>query len=542
VSGKRVLIVGGGFGGVYTAMALERRLRRVEGAEISLVTRDNYLVYQPMLAEVVSGSIGLVDTIAPIRRLCPRTNLYAREVESIDLQRRVVMTSSGLSSNPLALEADHLVIAVGNVTQFGGGNGLEEHAFPFKYLGDALVLRNHIISVLEEADIETDVEARRSLLTFVVAGGGFSGVEVIAEINDFVRDAARSFRNIDRSLIRVVLLHSMDLILPEMPATLGRFAQSVLQRRGVEMRLNTLLAGATADYALLANGERIATRTLVSTVPSGPNPLLRMLDCRQERGKVVVDGTLQVPDHPGVWALGDCALVPEALSGENCPPTAQHATRQANTLAHNIAAEMTGGTKKVFAFKALGLLASLGHHKAAAVILGVRVSGLPAWFLWRTIYLMKMPGLDRKIRVVMDWTLALFLKPDIVQMKTQRAAGMCRQHFGAREVIFRQGEHGDRLYIVVDGEVEVVQETGAGEVVLATLGAGEWFGEMALVDSAPRNATARSVTDVKLLTVNDAAFDTLFRHLPPLRGVFQRMIEERMTATIAARTRAAGDA
>ena len=195
----RILILGGGFGGVYTALTLEkilkRDLKRGE-VEIALVSRDNYLTFQPMLPEVVSGSIGILDTITPIRRLCPRTNLYTRAIEAVDLERRRVTLASGVGSRQLQLEYDHLVIALGNVTSFSGQQGLSEHALPFKYLGDALALRNHAIHALEEADIERDPKARQGLLTFVVAGGGFSGVEAVAELNDFVRSAARSFRNV----------------------------------------------------------------------------------------------------------------------------------------------------------------------------------------------------------------------------------------------------------------------------------------------------------------------------------------------------------
>ncbi len=251
----RVLILGGGFGGVYTALTLEkllkRELRRGE-IEIGLVSRDNYLTFQPMLPEVVSGSIGILDTIAPIRRLCPRTNLYTRAIEAIDLDRRRATLAAGVGSRQLELECDHLVIALGSATSFAGQAGLVEHALPFKYLGDALALRNHAIHALEEADIEREPTCRTGLLTFVVAGGGFSGVEAVAELNDFVRSAARSFRNIGPEEIRIVLLHAGGLILPELPKSLAEFAQKLLMKRGVEVRLNTRLAGATAEAALLS--------------------------------------------------------------------------------------------------------------------------------------------------------------------------------------------------------------------------------------------------------------------------------------------------
>lgn len=525
----RILILGGGFGGVYTAMTLERLLKRDPSVEISLVSKENYLVFQPLLPEVISGSIGILDTITSIRRLCPNTSLYNREVISIDPKKKLVTTSSGFQPRPYQLEYDHLVIALGNITSFVGQPGIQEHALPFKYLGDALVLRNHIIHALEEADIETDPELRRAVLTFIVAGGGFSGVESVAELNDYIRAGARSFRNVNPEEIRVVLLHAGPLILPELPEDLARFAQRLLQRRGVEIHLNTRLAGATAEYALLDGGERIPTKTLVSTVPSGPNPLVAALPCKKENGRIVVNEYLEVPDYPGVWAVGDCAWVPDRKTGHPCPPTAQHAIREARCLAKNIVATMRGHPKQAFAYRAIGKLGALGRRSAVAEILGVKLSGVVPWLLWRAIYLMKMPGLDRKIRVATDWFLDLILPPDIVQIKTEKSGGMGREHFEPGEVIFREGDRGDRLYIIVDGEVEVVkEELGKGETTLARRGPGECFGEMALVSDTPRTATVRSRTSLNVLTMDREAFHALFVHLPPLRKLFQQLIEQRI--------------
>jgi NADH dehydrogenase len=524
----RVLIIGGGYAGVYTAMALEKLLKGDPGVEVGLISRENYIVFQPLLPEVISGSIGILDTIVPIRRLCPKTYLYTREVESIDLTNRTVITSAGARPRPYHLEYDHLIIALGNVTSFAGQPGLAEHALPFKYLGDALVLRNRVIHFLEEADIETDPELRRALLTFVVAGGGFSGVEAVAELNDFVMAGARNFRRIKPSEIRVILLHSGALILPELPDSLAKFAQKLLQRRGVEIRLNTRLVGATPESALLEGGEQIRTKTLVSTVPSAPNPLVAAVPCKKERGRIVTNKFLEVPDHPGVWALGDCAWVVDQNTWQPCPPTAQHATRQAACLANNLVADLRAKPKKVFAFKAQGKLASLGHRSAVAEVFGVKLSGFKAWLLWRAIYLMKMPDLDRKVRVSTDWLLDLLLPRDIVQLKTERSASFARQHFEPHEVIFRQGDLGDRLYFVIEGEVEMIrQEPGKGEEVLGRLGPGACFGEMALVNDNPRMATARTVNRVNVMAVDRDAFNALFGSHPPLRLMFQDLIAQR---------------
>jgi NADH dehydrogenase len=354
-------------------------------------------------------------------------------------------------------------------------------------------------------------------------------VEAVAELNDFVRRAARSFRHVDPSEIRVVLLHSGPVILPELPESLARFAQRILARRGVELRLRTRLAGATGDAALLEGGERLATRTLVSTVPSAPNPLVADLPLPMERGRIAVDEHLRVAGREDVWALGDCARVLDASTGQPCPPTAQHAVRQARTLAGNLVATLRGGPRRAHAFRALGKMGSLGHRSAVAEVFGIKLSGFLAWWLWRTIYLLKLPGLDRKLRVAADWTLDLVLPPDIVQLRTGDGHGIRREHFDRGEVIFREGERGDRLYIVLDGEVEVVRRApGLGEAQLARLGVGECFGEIALVSDRPRTATVRSRTPVNVMTVDREAFHAVFATLPPLRGFFERLIATRL--------------
>ena len=332
----RILILGGGFGGVYTAMTLEKCFRRDANVDITLVSKENYLVFQPMLPEVISGSVGLLDVITPIRRLCPRTTLYTRTIESIDLDTKRVTAPAGFGSRRYYLEYDHLVIALGNVTSFAGQPGLVEHALPFKNLSDALMLRNHVLHVLEDADIERAPEVRQALLTFVVAGGGFSGVEAVAALNDFVRQVAKNCCNIKPTELRVILLHSGGRLLPELPESLAQFAQGILAKRGVAVCLNTRLHGATAEAALLVGGERIPTRTLVSTVPTAPNPLVAVLPVPKERGRIVVNEHLEVPGYPGVWAVGDGAWVLDTKTGEPCPPTAQHAIRQARCAGDNI--------------------------------------------------------------------------------------------------------------------------------------------------------------------------------------------------------------
>jgi NADH dehydrogenase len=533
---KRVVILGGGFAGVYAAQYLEKALGRRDDFEITLVNKENYFVFQPMLAEVVSGSVGVTDIVSPIRRLLPRTGLQVREVESIDLISKTVTTSPGFRPHPHVLPYDHLVLALGNVTDFRGLRGLPEHALPFKNLGDALRLRDHCIRALEEASVERDdAELRRQLLTFVVAGGGFSGVEVVAELNDFVRGVAHSYPQINPSEIRVVLLHSRERILPEVTERLGLFAQKILMKRGVEVRLNTRLQAATGDEAVLGDGTRIATRTLVSTVPSSPHPLIESLDLpRDKSGRLIADSFLAIVGAENVWALGDCALVPTGDGREASPPTAQHATRQAKIAAHNIVASIRGGERRAFNFKDLGKLGALGHRSAVAEVLGVPVSGFLAWWLWRTIYLLKLPGWGRRLKVATSWTLDLLLPADLVQLKLGNSTGITREHFEPGEVVFHQGDLGDRIYFVVAGRAEVVRETAGAELILAELGAGEYFGEMALVENTTRNATVRCVEPLDLISLPKREFGVLAAYLPELRRSFEGVVaRRRQAATLA---------
>ena len=527
-AGKRILILGGGFGGVYAAMTLQKLFRRHRDVEIALINQENYFVFQPMLAEVISGNIGILNTITPIRDLCRDVSLYVRKVESIDLERRVVLASHGFRPQSTAIPYDYLVIALGTLENFGVVRGLQEHGLHFKNLGDALVLRNRLIHILEEADIETDAALRRSMLTFVMAGGGFSGVEAIAELNDFVRGVARRYPHVRPEEPKVILLPTGPRILPELPESLSLYAQRLLRRRQVEIRLETRLGAVTAEEAILGDGTRIPTRTLIATIGATPNPVLLSLPMKRERGRIVVNEYLEVPEHPNVWALGDCAYIIDHKTGLPCPPTAQYAVREGRRVALNIQATMQGKERKPFSFSALGMMGSLGHQSAVGHVLGVRVSGLPAWLMWRAIYWAKLPGMTRKFRIGMDWFLSFVLPRELAQINVDPSDSMMREHFEAGEVVFHQGDLGDRMYIVIDGEVEVILTTAEQQTrILAKLSAGEWFGEMALFNDEPRGATVRTITNVNVLAIDRSAFKTLVTHVPPLRAIFEQIMEQR---------------
>jgi NADH dehydrogenase len=526
---KQVVILGGGFAGVYTARYLEKLLRSEE-ASITLINRENYWVYQPMLPEVISGSIGLTNVVSPIRRLCPRTNLIMREVEDIDLKRQIVTISPGFRPRQLQLKYDYLVIALGNTTDFHGMPGMIENAMPFRTLADAMALRNHLIHALEEADVEDDPELRRQLLTFVVGGGGFSGVEVMAELNDFVHAAKRNYLRLRNEPHRCVIVQASNRILPEMSETLAIFAQRILQKRGVEIILNDRLKAATSERAILLSGTEIPCKTLISNVPSAVPSAVQKLDCPKERGRLLVNTGLELKDYEGkVWALGDCASI-KTVAGAKVPPTAQHAVREATTAAINIAAAVHGGKRAGFGFEGLGTLGSLGHGAAVAQIFGVKLSGLLAWFLWRCIYLMKMPGLNRKVRIATDWLLHLLFPPELAQTKIAFESGIRNQHFEPGDIIFQQGDLGDSVYVIEEGECEVLRNRKAEQELLSTLSCGEYFGEMALLSDRTRNATIRARTAMDILIIPKEDFNKLRRSVPAFGGVFTELAARRSEA------------
>ena len=419
----RILVLGGGFGGVYTALHLERLVGKDRAVEITLVSRENFFLFTPMLHEVASCDLDITHIVSPLRTLLQRTAIFIGDVESIDLAHRSVLVRHGFDGHRHLLEYDYLVIALGSVTNFYHLPGLETLALTMKSLGDAIHLRNRVIATLEEGDTECST-ANEGLLTFVVAGGGFAGVETIAGINDFVREALRFYPRLSFERIRMVLVHSGPVILPELGPELGAYAQKRLDERGIEILTNARVAGVTESEVVLGDGTRIPSRLVVWTAGTSPHPLIHELPCALERGRIMVDATLAVPGYSGVWALGDCAVVPDVRTGGVHPPTAQHALREARTVAANIVAAMRGRPARRFDFRTIGQLAAIGRRTGVARVFGINFSGFAAWWLWRTIYLSKLPRLEKKVRVAIDWTLDLLFARDFVQFLTVRAPVM----------------------------------------------------------------------------------------------------------------------
>jgi NADH dehydrogenase len=419
-----VVILGGGFAGVYAARHLERLASSGAPIDVTLVSQDNFFLFTPMLHEVAASDLDITHIVSPLRRLLRRSSIFVGSVQSVDLERRRVLVSHGFDRHAHEIEFDQLVIALGSITNFHNLPGLETNALTMKTLGDAIHLRNRVIATLEEADTECSAAAQSGLLTFVVAGGGFAGVETLGALNDFVRDALQYYPRLRHRSVHMILVHSGSEILPELGETLGAYAREKLTARGLEVLTGARVAAVTPYGVHLADGHFIPSRLVVWTAGTSPHPLLNRLPCACDNGRIIVDSTLSVPGWPGVWALGDCAMIPDARTGKPFPPTAQHAIREARTVARNLVASIRGGRPKPFAFRTLGQLAAIGRRTGVARIFGINFSGFIAWWLWRTIYLAKLPRLEKKIRVALDWTLDLMFAKDFVQFLTVRGPVM----------------------------------------------------------------------------------------------------------------------
>ena len=427
----RILILGGGFAGIEVLRQLQKAFQNDIGIDITLVSRDNFFLFTPMLPEISSGMIETRHIVTPLRVFCNRAKFYEADVESIDMDNKQVVISHriGKQTNPIEwrshlLKYDYLVIALGSETNFFGMNEAAKQAFTLKSLGDAIVIRNHVINMLEQADIEhEDLDLRKILLTFVVVGGGFSGVEIVGELNDFVLDSIEHFyHNIQKANTRMVLVNSGGRILPEVTEKLSEFALQKLRKNGVEVILNTRVIDITARGVKLNDGTNISTQTIIWAGGGKPSPLLSGLSCEHDKsGRIVTNNFLEVVGHTEtIMALGDCACITDPHTGKPYPPTAQHALRQGNIAAINLISTIKdqGIGKKTFVYKTKGVMTLIGRRNGVGILLGYKVHGFTAWWFWRSYYLLNLPTVEKKLRVMVDWFIDLFFKRDVTRLKT----------------------------------------------------------------------------------------------------------------------------
>jgi NADH dehydrogenase len=416
----QIVILGGGFAGVEAARYLDQTAAKRSDVEVTLVSRDNFALFTPMLHEVAAGDLDPGNICNPLRKLLRRVTVLNGDVRAIDLAARRVTISYGVGVLTRESPFDHLVLALGSETNYFGIPGVAEHAVGIKTLGDAIMLRAGVIAMLEAASVEPDPDRRKRILTFVVAGGGFAGVETVGAINDLARDILPHYGRVDPREVRVVLIHSGAVILPELGEALGLYAQEKLRKRQVEIKLKTRVVSYANGAVRCSDGEAVPAGLLVWAAGISPSPILKDMPLELHNGRVVVESTLEVPRFRGIWAVGDCAAVIDPASNHPYPPTAQHALREGRRAAKNICARLEGERTISFVYKAPGQLAAIGRRTGVARIFGLKFSGVVGWVLWRSVYLMKLPRIEKRLRVGLQWVLDEVFERDLGQYITSR--------------------------------------------------------------------------------------------------------------------------
>ncbi|WP_412743034.1 NAD(P)/FAD-dependent oxidoreductase [Krasilnikovia sp. MM14-A1004] len=417
---QRIVVVGAGHVGLYAALRLSKKLS-ARRAEVVVIDPQPHMTYQPFLPEAAAGNISPRHSVVPLRRALSRCRIISGEVTRIEHARKTV-TIQPIEGPTTELTYDHIIVAPGSVSRTLPVPGLREHGIGFKTIGEAIFLRNHILDQLDVAAVTPDPEVRKAALTFVFVGGGYAGIEALAEMEDVVRDALKVYPELRQDEVRFVLVEATNRILPEVGPDMGAYAARQLASRGIDLRLDTRLESCVGGVVRLSDGDEFRTETLVWTAGVKPSPMLDRTDLpRGPRGHITCRPTLQVVDGDkvldGAWSAGDCAQVPDlANPGAFCSPSAQHAVRQAKVLADNIRQVVLGGAPKDYKHKYAGSVASLGLHKGVAKVYGIKLKGYPAWIMHRTYHMSRIPSLNRKTRVVADWTLALIFKREVVSL------------------------------------------------------------------------------------------------------------------------------
>jgi NADH dehydrogenase len=495
---------------------------------VALLADQNVMLFHPMLAEVSGSSISPLHVVNPLRRFCRGSSIFLGTVEEVDLEAQTVRFSPGPFVRSAILKFEHLVLAIGGVVDVSRVPGMPEHGYLMKTVGDAIRLRVDLIRRLEEASLTLDRSVRRRLLTFVVVGGGYSGVETAGQISDLFRDVHRLYPRLDPKEFRLILVHSGPYLLPQIGEALGRYCGEHLQKRGIEVRLNTRVAALTAERAILNTGDVIETNTVVTTVGNATHPVIKTLIARYQladsKGRVLTEPTLQVKGYQNLWAAGDCAAVP-LRDGSISPATAQFAIRQGTLLGKNLIARRSNRALQPFRFKALGEMASLGHLNAVGNVLGFKVSGLLGWLMWRAVYLSKLPGLERKLKVFLEWNLELLFPRDISLLDVKMTEVVGRVHLEKGDPVYHIGDPAFSFYVIEKGQVELSDENGP----VRTLMRGHHFGERELLQKLKRQLNATASEPTTLLALDKATFDALAQNSLTLGYLLSRSAVQYLT-------------
>jgi NADH:ubiquinone reductase (H+-translocating) len=503
-----IVILGGGFAGAYCARALAAEYKAENIRTTALVSDQNAMLFHPMLAEVSGASISPLDVVNPLRIFCRNTSFYLGAVREIDLERRILEFSPGPFVREATLQFEHLVLALGSIVDVSRVPGMAEHGNLMKNVGDAIRLRTEVLQRLEEAAVSPDQAVRRRLLTFLVVGGGYSGVETIGQLVDLIRGVIHFYPRIDYREMRFVLVHSGPFLLPQIGEELGRYCEHQLQRRGVEVRLNQRVTAITAERAILGEHGVVETNTVVTTVGNTTNPIIKNLIDKyrlaSEHGRLTAEPTLQVKGYNYLWAVGDCAAVPDS-NGQISPATAQFAMRQGSRLGKNLINLRQGRSLIPFHYQSMGEMASLGHRNAVGKVLGVKVSGLLGWLMWRATYLYKLPGLERKLKVFLEWNLDLIFPRDISLLDARETRVLGRMHSEPGDPIYHVGDPAFSFYLIEKGKVQIVE----GQEQIRVLGPGQHFGERELLQNIRRQSDATAIESTSLVFLDRNTFEAL---------------------------------
>jgi NADH:ubiquinone reductase (H+-translocating) len=513
----RVVIVGGGFAAVQFAKTLRKKLRASE-CEIVVFNRENHMVFHPLLADVAGASINPDAAATPLRQMLPGVACRTERVQRIDLANSQIEFDDG-TGVLRRMPYDHVVIACGAESNLSIIPGMTEQAFGFKVMRDAVDLREHIVRRMEQAEAATDAEQRSWNLSFIVVGAGFSGVEVAGELNELVRSSTRFYRNFRKEDVTVSLVHTRDEILPEVARSLAEFARKKMEKAGIDIILNTRAVAATHEGVQLNDGRMLRGGTIVCTIGTAPAPLVQNLQVATEHGRIRTTPEMRIEGQQNAWALGDCALIVNAFDNQPSPTTAQFAERQGRQAALNLVRVIRGEATQPFRFKALGQLCSIGGYQAVAEMFGMRISGFPAWFLWRGVYLFKLPTWSRRIKVGLDWAWDVLFPRDLSFLNTDTTQRQTHAYYRAGDIIQRPGDPPRYFSVIEEGEVEILQPNDDNPEgrVMGVLGKGDFFGDAALIGNRPHHSTIRARTPVRLRQLGSALFSDVSSTFLPLR-------------------------
>ena len=533
----KVVVLGGGFGGMFAAKTLAKNGKA--RIDVELINAVNYFVFQPLLPEVAAGSISTSDAASPLREIMPGVTVRKADIANIDLKQKSVTIVQGTKRRLIPVPYDHLVLAIGQKVDLTRIPGMTEHALTIKDLSDAVTLRNHVIDCLEHADVTRYPKLKKKLLTFVVVGAGFSGVETIGEMKELIDRSLRYYPNVDASEIKVILLEFAPRILGELPESLATYATEQLEKRDISVMCGVGTKSASGTSLELTNGDFIETKTIVATIGNGPSPLVEKLGLDLQVGKVVVDRTLQVPGHSTVWSIGDAALIPMKDNPSDrydyAPPTAQFAVREGAHVAKNILGVLDGKAPEPFNYTSKGSMASLGGKRAVAEVNGVRLSGFMAWLLWRTFYLSFLPGWRARVRVMINWAMDLVLARSIVQVHYRAPSSTKYQHVRAGKRVFDEGMQADGFYVVMEGRFKlIISDPDGGEDTVREYGPGDHFGERVIFGEGTRTGLVVCLEDGLLLVVARDDFQRFANGFPVLRDYFSDYIPQAFPKTLTA--------